>query len=92
MASCGGPFGELPAAAEQEDETEDMETSEDLDQKLSTLLEDGVDDPQPPEPGMQFNRHFGLQFNFLAISQLERLTSISYTCPFGAILGNFLVY
>ena len=60
MASCGGPFDEVPAAAEQEDETEDMETSEDLDQKLSTLLEDGVDDLQPPEPGMQFNRHFGL--------------------------------
>ena len=64
MASCGGPFDEVPAAAEQEDETEDMETSEDLDQKLSTLLEDGVDDLQPPEPGMQFNRHFGLQINF----------------------------
>ena len=63
MASCGGggvPFDELPAAAEQEDETEDMETSEDLDEKLSTLLapeEDGGQDvPQPPEPGRQSNR------------------------------------
>ena len=65
MASCGGgggPFDELPAAAEQEDETEDIETSEDLDEKLSTLLapeEDGGQDvPQPPEPGRRFNRHF----------------------------------
>ena len=59
MASCGGtgPFDELPAAAEQEDETEDMETSEDLDEKLSTLLAP-EDVPQPPEPGRRFNKYF----------------------------------
>ena len=50
--------GELPAAAEQADETEDMET--DLDEKLFEEDGEGQDVPQPPEQGMIFNRHFDM--------------------------------
>ena len=46
--------GELPAAAEQADETEDMET--DLDEKLFEEDGEGQDIPQPLEQGIKFNR------------------------------------
>ena len=54
--------GELPAAAEQADETEDMETTEDdLDEKLFEEDSEGQDDvPQPLEQGIKFNRHFDM--------------------------------
>ena len=53
--------GELPAAAEQADETEDMETAEDdLDEKLFEEDGEGQDLPQPQDQGMKFNRHFDM--------------------------------